>query len=233
MVMKPLDPEILNLARTRRGPYLAAISAPGAQRADLLALLALDAELSRIASAVSEHMLGRIRLQWWQDALADGSATHPALVALAPLNVDAQGLSALVEAYTFTLEVTPATVPDHVAFATASGGTLAALLVDALGVEDHEACAAARDVGTAWALTETLSSGRRVASNEDAAALRAHALALLGQARARSIAKAHRRKALPVLLLARLAMRCLNNPHDPLGAGAVLSVWWGGVVARF
>ena len=232
--MKHLDPEILRLARTRRGPYLAALSAPQDQQPGLLALLALDAELARIPLAVSEPMLGRIRLQWWLEVLPHMAGhAHPVVQALAPLGLDVKTLQGLVEAYNFTLDEAPASVADHVAFAQASGGALAILLVDALGVTDAPARTAVHAVGTAWALIETLSSGRRVASNEDAAAIRDHAHALIDQARAHTIPKAQRRAALPVLLLARLVKRRRRNPQAPLGAGAVLSMWWGSVVGRY
>lgn len=232
--MKHLDSEILRLARTRRGPYLAALSAPQDRQPGLLALLAFDAELARIPQLVSEPMLGRIRLQWWVDVLPQmaGNA-HPVVRALAPLGLDGAALQSMVEAHQFALDDTTASVADHVAFAQASGGALAALMVQALGVADTLAHTAARDVGTAWALTETLNSGRRVASNEDAAAIRDHAHALIDQARAHKVPGAQRRAALPVLLVARLVKRRLDNPHTPLGAGAVLSVWWGSVVGRY
>lgn len=53
--------------------YLAALLAPEPQRAALLALAALAAELARIPfRAVREPYMGEIRLQWWRDALRLG-----------------------------------------------------------------------------------------------------------------------------------------------------------------
>lgn len=56
--------------------YLAALLAPRAFRADLVALAAYHGEIARIPALASEPMIGEIRLQWWRDALADarGSA---------------------------------------------------------------------------------------------------------------------------------------------------------------
>lgn len=50
--------------------YLAALFAPAAARDDLLALYALNVELARIGERVSEPDLGKIKLQWWREALA-------------------------------------------------------------------------------------------------------------------------------------------------------------------
>lgn len=59
-----------------------------AARTEVLALYALDHELGRIAPAVSQPMLGEIRLQWWREAIArageGGAADHPVIAALKP-----------------------------------------------------------------------------------------------------------------------------------------------------
>jgi 15-cis-phytoene synthase len=50
--------------------YLAALLAPPAARADLLALAAFAGEVARVPHiAGSEPAIGEIRLQWWRDAL--------------------------------------------------------------------------------------------------------------------------------------------------------------------
>ena len=57
--------------------YLAALLAPPAARADLLALAAFSSELARVPLLVTrERAMGEIRLQWWRDALEvpDGAA---------------------------------------------------------------------------------------------------------------------------------------------------------------
>ena len=239
--MKPIDPEILRLARARRGLYLAALSAPADKRVGLLALVAFDAELARIPQAVSEPMLGRIRLQWWVDALPGVTGgrppSHPVAQGLAPWGLDLAALRGLVEARNFDLDDGATDVAEHLQYAHDGGGALALLMLDVLGVTDDEARAAARAVGAAWALVQTLEDGLRVASDADAAALRAEARGLLAQAHARVLSKAlpraQRRAALPVLALARLARRKLDDPSDPLGAGAVMSVWWGSATGRF
>ena len=59
-----------------------------AVRSDVLAVLALDAELARVRSVVSEALLGEIRLTWWQEALDEITEhrpvrRHPTVQALA------------------------------------------------------------------------------------------------------------------------------------------------------
>lgn len=45
--------------------------ADAAARADVMALYAFDDELSRIATAVREPLMGEIRLTWWSEAIAE------------------------------------------------------------------------------------------------------------------------------------------------------------------
>ena len=53
---------------------LAALFAPRESRADLLALIAFNVELARIAEQVSEPELGAIRMQWWREAWSTSPA---------------------------------------------------------------------------------------------------------------------------------------------------------------
>jgi phytoene synthase len=65
------DPVIASARSGEPDRYLAALLAPPAARADLLALAAFASELARVPSLVTrEPTMGEIRLQWWRDALA-------------------------------------------------------------------------------------------------------------------------------------------------------------------
>ncbi len=68
--------------------YFAALFAPADRREGLFALYAFYLELARLREAVSEPMIGAIRLQWWRDtidALETGQEVpHPIARALAP-----------------------------------------------------------------------------------------------------------------------------------------------------
>jgi phytoene synthase len=239
--MKHFDPEILRLARSRRGPYLAALIAPRGSHAGLLAVLALDGELARIVRSVSEPMLGRIRLQWWVDVMpgvvGGRPPSHPVAQALAPQGLDLALLRGLVEAYNFDLDDGTADVAQHIERARLRGGVFADLLLSVLGVADAPIRQAAHDVVSAWIIAEALTEGLRIGSNEDAQALRDQALRWVAEARTRAMStdarKPQRRAALPVLLLAQPVERRLKDVHDPLGAAAVLGMWWGSIVGRF
>ena len=49
--------------------YLFTLFAPADVREDLFTILAFNTEIARIPDMVSEPLLGRIRLQWWQDSI--------------------------------------------------------------------------------------------------------------------------------------------------------------------
>ena len=70
-----------------RDRYLASLFAPEAKQAHLLALLAFNAELTRIPATVSDAQIGEIRFQWWLDSLdgifAGQPQDHPVAIALA------------------------------------------------------------------------------------------------------------------------------------------------------
>jgi len=70
--------------------FRAALAAPPAARARLLPLWALDLEITRAAWGSAEPMIAAMRLQWWEDRIADLvagrlMAGQPLLAALAPL----------------------------------------------------------------------------------------------------------------------------------------------------
>ncbi|CAN1528327.1 ERG9 Phytoene/squalene synthetase [Caulobacteraceae bacterium] len=74
-----------------------------AARADLIALYALDHELTRIPQIVSDPLMGEIRMTWWREGLeeiAEGKAprSHPVLRAIADGSLPATALAALAEA---------------------------------------------------------------------------------------------------------------------------------------
>ena len=61
-----------------RDRYLAALLSPREVRDDLIALAAFAGEVARIPAAVSEPMIGEIRLQWWRDVVESFEAGTPA-----------------------------------------------------------------------------------------------------------------------------------------------------------
>lgn len=77
--------------------------ADAAARADLIALYALDHELTRIPHVVSDPLMAEIRMTWWREGLeeiAEGRVVrpHPVLLALTGSALPAVALAALAEA---------------------------------------------------------------------------------------------------------------------------------------
>lgn len=138
--------------------FEAAMFAAPDRREDLFALIALNVELSRIPESVSEPMLGEIRLQWWDDAIAalfigGAVAGHEVIAALAQpitekrLAID--NLIDLIDARRLTLSDEAMDKPEVLdRLISQTGGALAALQIAALG-GDQAAQDAAADAG--WA----------------------------------------------------------------------------------
>ena len=142
--------------------YLAALFAPKAARAHLLALYGLNIELSSIAEQAREPVLGEIRLQWWRDAIhkaARGQTVgHPVADAigetLKACPLSRSRLSALIEARAFDISVK--TMPDWPSLKTYlhdTAGALFQLAAEILGGDSAELAPAARSAGLAYGLT--------------------------------------------------------------------------------
>jgi len=74
-----------------------------AARADLIALYALDHELTAIPAKVTDPLMGEIRMTWWIEGLEEIAAgktarPHAVLRAIAASKLPAQALAALAEA---------------------------------------------------------------------------------------------------------------------------------------
>ena len=148
--------------------------APAASREALFALIAFNHEIARIPEAVSEPMLGRIRLQWWREALDSAYADEPArrhevavplADAIRACVLDRAPFDALLEAREADLEEEgPADLAALERHAAATGGSLAELMVRASGTGSGEALEAGRQVGTAWALIGTLRAAPHAAA---------------------------------------------------------------------
>ena len=105
--------------------------ADAAARAELIALYALDHELTRIPQIVSDPLMGEIRMTWWREGLeeiAEGKPprSHPVLQAIAAGNLPAPALAALAEARLGDLDG-PKTGEAALAHADATEGLLMAL----------------------------------------------------------------------------------------------------------
>ena len=154
--------------------YLSALFAPAARREALFALIAFNHEIARIPEAVSEPMLGRIRLQWWREtleAIHDGKPARRHEVAL-PLadaihawGLDRSAFERLLDGREADLESdAPPDLAGLERYAAATGGALTALMLQACGADGVSGLEAGREIGTAWALIGTLRAAPRHAA---------------------------------------------------------------------
>lgn len=145
-----------------RDRYLSALFAPAPARDGLMALIALNVELGRIADMVSEPILGEIRLQWWRDALdalEDGRQTGNPTADAVGAAMRAHGLPkplllGLVDARSF--DVSGGIMPDMPAlkaYLRKTAGTLFALSGRVVAGTPLSPDDAAREAGLAYGLT--------------------------------------------------------------------------------
>jgi NADH dehydrogenase [ubiquinone] 1 alpha subcomplex assembly factor 6 len=150
------------LRRVDRDRYLTALFAAAEARERLFALYAFNAEIAKVRETVTEPLLGRIRLQWWREAIGeiyDGKPPrrHEVVEPLAAA-IGAAGLSRglferMIDGRERDLEeAPPETLTTLVDYAGATGGALAVLAGESLGATDDETRQALTRVGTGYAL---------------------------------------------------------------------------------
>lgn len=157
------------IARRVRGHdydrYFATLFCPAELRPALHALYAFNLEIATIRESTSEPMIGRIRLQWWREAIGavfDGRPpAHPVVTAVAevtavhglaraPFERMIDGREAELSA---ELADDPATIERH---AEATSSNLVGLALAVLGAVDVAAEKVALHGGLAWGLTGIL-----------------------------------------------------------------------------
>jgi len=145
--------------------YLTALFAPGERREALFALYAFNLEIARMREAVSEPMMGLIRLQWWRDALSEiaqgkvraHEVVRPLAAAIAAHDLSLPLFERLIAARERDLDAEPpADMASLVAYARASSGTLSELALEVLGKPSAGQREAGQAAGIAWSLTGLL-----------------------------------------------------------------------------
>ena len=147
--------------RYDRERWLGALFAPDATRPNLLALYAFNLEIAAIRELVREPHMGLIRLQWWRDALVELRGGAPRAHPVCRAHIDAGAaewpeaeFETLLRARERDLDDAPfADLAELEEYADDTSGTLNALALAALKVEDEASVAAGRLVGRGWALT--------------------------------------------------------------------------------
>lgn len=158
--MSPAD-----IARTHdRDRWAAALFMGEPARGHVMALLALNYELGRVAEIASEPMVGEIRLAWWREALegvAEGRVRqHSILEAAARLmghyGITPDELEPMISARIADLyRDRRMDIAGVEGFARDTSGTLHGLWARIAGAGRAD-IRAAREAGTAWALTGLL-----------------------------------------------------------------------------
>ena len=147
--------------------FLTALFAPAERREALFALYAFNLEVARAREMVSEPMLGRIRLQWWREAIegiyAGSPRRHyvvdPLAAAVARHGLARASFGRLLDAREADMEAEgPGTLAALVDYAEGSSASLVDLALQILGDETLPAPTreAGRRVGIAWALAGLL-----------------------------------------------------------------------------
>jgi len=191
-----------------RDRFLAALFAPEPQRSGLLALLAFDHELARTRTVTREPMIGRIRLQWWREAMAEAASeaeprAQPIVESLSETvrrhDLALQHLIALIDAREEEIEGPLDVVR--------TGHALAELELAVLDIHDADTRRAAQAVAAAWLMGD----------GPERAAVVAEARAQRGNVDPR---------ALPILLPA-LSLDGLSAWRKPL------AYWWAARRGRY
>lgn len=154
--------------------WLTALFAPDVRRPALLALYAFNSEIARAREAVSQPMIGQIRLQWWREAwegiMADKPRQHPVVLSLHShcRQADPADVAALIDARERDMEPAPmADMAELLSYAEATSAPLMRLAAAALDVPVRDDLQALiRPAATAYALAGLLRATSFMAAQE-------------------------------------------------------------------
>jgi phytoene/squalene synthetase len=155
---------LAQIRRYDRDRYLTVVAAPEPAAADLAVLYAFNLEIALVRDSVTESMLGRIRLQWWREALAEvyegRPRRHAVLESLAALHARRPLTRATFEHLIDARETEfddfiPADLAALESYADATSGDLIRLAAEAAGLDPTAGNLAAliRHVGIGFGLT--------------------------------------------------------------------------------
>ncbi len=142
--------------------FATAMLAPPARREGLFSLYAFNLEIAKTREAVSEPMLGEIRLQWWREAIEgiyEGTprrheVVQPLAKLVAERGLTRQWFDDLIDARAADLaDDAPESVETLADYAEGTSSNLIWLALETIGAQSESAIEAARHVGVAWALT--------------------------------------------------------------------------------
>ena len=146
-----------------RDRYLTVIATSKEFRSALFVLYAFNLEISKTRETVSEPMLGRIRLQWWREAIEGiyhgTPCNHEVVIALASIvkdhSLSRELFDGLIDGREFDLEERePRNIQELEAYVRSTSGNLLRLVAEITGADDE----AANRLGIAWALVGLMKS---------------------------------------------------------------------------
>jgi phytoene synthase len=161
-------PETLaeNLRQHDRDRYLTILFAPAERRAALTALYAFNFEVAKTREIVREPLLGRIRLQWWREAIdaiyrglppRQHEVVGPLAAAIRAHDLTRYHFDRLIDAREADLaDEPPASLAVLETYAEDTASRLVRLALEILDARGAEAGEAGRRVGIAWALIGTI-----------------------------------------------------------------------------
>ena len=164
--MMRLSPVAALVRRHDRDRYQTALFAPAGRREALFALYAFNYEIARVREAVTQPMLGQIRLQWWREAIEAAFGGTPVRRHLV-----AESLAAVIREFAPTrghfermidtrerdlADEPPATLAGLEDYAEGTSAALLYLVLEVLGVREPGAVTAASEVGIGYALSGLL-----------------------------------------------------------------------------
>lgn len=149
-----------------RDRFVTGLFAPADRREDLFALYAFNLEIAKLREMVREPMMGRIRLQWWRDAVSAMAAggespAHPVALPLGEAirrrGLPEATLQRLIDSRETDLEEQPpADMAAVERYAEDSSAALTELALVVLGADSAAAGQAGRHLGIAWGVTGLL-----------------------------------------------------------------------------
>ncbi len=157
-------PETLaeSLRQHDRDRYLTILFAPAERRAALTALYAFNFEVAKTREIVREPLLGRIRLQWWREAIdaiyrgqqpRQHEVVEPLAAAIRAYDLTRYHFDRLIDAREADLaDEPPASLAALETYAEDTASRLVRLALEILDARGAEAGEAGRRVGIAWAL---------------------------------------------------------------------------------
>jgi|APSaa5957512535_1039671.scaffolds.fasta_scaffold14876_4 phytoene/squalene synthetase len=149
--------------------FLTSLFAPSTVREDLFALFAFNHEVAKIREAVSEPMLGEIRLQWWREAIegiyAGEPRNHEVVLPLSDAihkhKLSKELFLDIIDARAADIyDENPQTLDDFEIYLGATSGNLMRLAADITAPEDQNLSDLAYDMGVVWGLIGTIRSIR-------------------------------------------------------------------------